>query len=123
MVAEWAAADVALAYQPSDDHHYHQLRAAGLAVSCLQARDGSVRAGLHRLRSRGAAAAVTPAEVREMVVNLSAGRYDPEAWHETEDAIHQAVLEAIAEGRCADPAAAAREALATRDIQFPRWCA
>jgi hypothetical protein len=39
-----------------------------------------------------------------------------------EDGLRHAVLEAIANG-VPDPAALAREALLTEDLDFARWCA
>jgi hypothetical protein len=48
---------------------------------------------------------------------------DDEAAHTEEDDLHMDVLKAIADGNCADPSAIAREALATGEIKFNRWCA
>lgn len=48
---------------------------------------------------------------------------DPEAQHSMQDNLHCDVLEAIASGECADPAALAKAALETLSIKFPRWCA
>jgi hypothetical protein len=66
---------------------------------------------------------MTIEEVRKRLEEIRAvARYDGEA-HEKEDGIFVAVLEAIANGTCADPTACAREALKSRDIKFSRWSA
>lgn len=66
---------------------------------------------------------MTPEDVRKEVAQIKYRAGDDEAAHSMEDKLHQDVLLAIAEGRCADPAACAREALATRSIEFSRWYA
>ena len=48
---------------------------------------------------------------------------DDEVAHRREDWLHQEVLKAIADGKCADPAACAAAALTTLDIDFERWYA
>lgn len=63
------------------------------------------------------------ARVHELGVLVGRYRPDHEDLHGREDAIHRDVLLAIAEGRCADPAACAREALRTTHLLFDRWCA
>lgn len=50
-------------------------------------------------------------------------RDDPEAAHDAEDRLHQEVLKAIANGYCENPASCAQQALMTKVIDFPRWCA
>ena len=47
---------------------------------------------------------------------------DCEAAHSHEDRLWEAVLRAIADGRCRDPQACAREALQTLRFGFPRHC-
>ncbi len=66
---------------------------------------------------------MTVDEVKKRVAYIEACKRDNEAAHSAEDEIHQDVLRAIAEGRCADPAACAAEALKSLDISFARWCA
>jgi hypothetical protein len=46
---------------------------------------------------------------------------DDEAAHAAEDALHQSVLKAIADGAKA-PADLAKAALKTKNIKFSRWC-
>lgn len=48
---------------------------------------------------------------------------DDERAHGAEDELHVAVLKAIAEDVCVDPAACAAAALKTAEIDFERWCA
>ena len=68
---------------------------------------------------------ITVGDVRKVVatVRAQAEAGDNEAAHAIEDGLHQSVLRAIAEGRCADPAACAAAALETRRIEFARWYA
>lgn len=66
---------------------------------------------------------MTPEEIAVKVGYIRDIAGDDEAAHGREDALHQEVLQAIAEGRCADPAACARAALETTNIEFARWCA
>ena len=61
-------------------------------------------------------------QVRNRVRHIDNIRHDDEAAHIKEDDLHQDVLQAIADG-AADPAALAREALKTKDLDFARWCA
>lgn len=61
--------------------------------------------------------------VKEKISEIKKVRRDPEAAHCLEDSLHEDVLEAIAAGSCDDPVGCAKEALMTRDISFPRWCA
>ena len=65
---------------------------------------------------------MTVEEVRRIVAQIADLDCDAESAHGAEDDLHEAVLQAIADG--ADNAAElAREALETRKIEFPRWCA
>lgn len=66
---------------------------------------------------------MTVDEVRERVAKIAAIGGDDELAHGEEDLLHEEVLRAIADGRCPDPAGAAREALKTLDLDFERWCA
>ena len=66
---------------------------------------------------------MNPAEVRDLVEKIRAERGDPEAAHGMEDALHQSVLAAIADGTCDQPQECARIAMTTRDIDFSRWYA
>lgn len=66
---------------------------------------------------------VTVALVREHVGKIAAIAGDDETAHAKEDELHQALLMAIADGACDDPAACAAEALKTKQIDFERWCA
>lgn len=65
---------------------------------------------------------MTVDEVRDEVASIRRIARDDEAAHASEDALHQNVLDAIANG-ADNPAELAREALATQDIKFARWCA
>jgi len=48
---------------------------------------------------------------------------DDEAAHAAEDALYEALLSSIANGRAEDPVAMAAAALETKNIKFCRWCA
>lgn len=65
---------------------------------------------------------LTPADVRKRVKAIAAMRHDDEGAHAAEDELHRDVLAAIAAG-AAKPEVLAREAMATRNIDFARWCA
>lgn len=65
---------------------------------------------------------LTAAAVRKRVASIDIIKDDDEGAHGNEDALWEEVLEAIAEG-ASNPKALAREALATRAIDFARWCA
>jgi hypothetical protein len=66
---------------------------------------------------------LTLQEVIDEVKNIAAiGRRDEEVAHRDEDKLHVLVLQAIADG-IENPAGFAREALKTRDLDFPRHCA
>lgn len=58
----------------------------------------------------------------EIIENLSKTP-DPEAAHSVEDDLYERVLRHIAEEGAGNPAAIAKEALRTKDFNFPRWCA
>ena len=62
-------------------------------------------------------------EVKARVAEIAGMIRDDEMAHSNEDDLHQAVLHAISVGECDDPAACAREALKTLDLDFERWCA
>jgi len=64
---------------------------------------------------------MTPETIQQAVDYIRAMQRDPEAAHLYENALHQAVLDAIAFGRVDDPAECARVALTTADIKFTRW--
>lgn len=66
---------------------------------------------------------LTPEEVRRRVEELAADYGDAETAHMEEDEIRRDVLEAIRDGRTTDPAGVAREALRTKEIDFPRYYA
>ena len=66
---------------------------------------------------------MTDAIVAERVEKIRAMACDDETAHSAEDTLHQDVLSAIAEGRCANPQSCARAALKTLEINFARWCA
>lgn len=76
---------------------------------------------------------MTPREIAMRVrdigaYNCSGGNYGtPECWdyeaaHADEDRLWRDVLRAIAEGWCEDPAACARAALESQDLEFKRAC-
>jgi hypothetical protein len=67
--------------------------------------------------------AMTPEDVQQYVERIRENALDDEAAHGMEDALWADVLEAIASGAAEEPAALARAALATLDIEFARWCA
>lgn len=64
-------------------------------------------------------------DVEEMVVHLEDIKSDDEGAHAFEDDIWEAVLKAIAEGRVApdDVEKVCAAALATKKVEFHRWCA
>lgn len=62
-------------------------------------------------------------DVREAVEHIRNIAGDDESAHAAEDALHESVLDAIANGMAEDPKAMAAAALTTRDIEFARWCA
>lgn len=62
--------------------------------------------------------------IRSFIADLAEMAGDAESAHSAEDQLHQGVLAIIANGEHDDSAAAlAREALKSRDLDFPRWCA
>lgn len=63
------------------------------------------------------------ARVHAIALIAKDGDGDDEAAHGMEDTLHQSVLAAIRDGKCADPAACAAEALKTTSLTFERWCA
>jgi hypothetical protein len=62
-------------------------------------------------------------DVRAAVEVIRAEANDDESAHGTEDELHEAVLQAIADGSCPDPKAWASAALESTKIRFSRWCA
>ena len=48
--------------------------------------------------------------------------WDDESAHVSEDALHEAVLQSIADGTAEDPKAMAALALQTTHLDFSRWC-
>lgn len=66
---------------------------------------------------------MNPADVRARVAHIEAMRGDDEQAHSEEDALYREVLHAIGSGKATYPAACARIALLTEDIDFARWCA
>lgn len=91
---------------------------------------GRTLSGLVRLLLRewlGKTAEATPevtvSTVRASVASVDEVKSDYAMAHSLESDLHLEVLRAIAEGRCAEPAAVAKEALATRAIEFARHCA
>lgn len=66
---------------------------------------------------------MTLAEVKNRLEAIAATAGDAEVAHGIEDRLHQDVLEAIARGNTALPGALAREALRSREIEFPRYAA
>ena len=74
------------------------------------------------------AARTTVAEVQAALDRIRALEDGPFGWddesaHASEDALHEAVLQSIADGTAEDPAAMAALALKTTELQFSRWCA
>lgn len=66
---------------------------------------------------------MTIKDVQEAVVFLEAISGDDEAAHSDEDALHRAVLAAIADGTAENPQEMARLAVETAHINFERWMA
>jgi len=66
---------------------------------------------------------MTPEHVKARVEEIERESMDSESAHCMEDTLHQDVLRAIGEGAATDPAACAREALKTSEIEFARWYA
>lgn len=66
---------------------------------------------------------MTVEQVRERVAEIEASVGDDETAHGMEDRLYLDLLRAIAEGRCADPAACAAEAIKADELDFARWCA
>ncbi len=66
---------------------------------------------------------ITLQNVQAQVAHVASIAHDDEAAHAAEDALHQLVLHAIANGECPQPQECAREALKTRQIEFARHCA
>lgn len=62
-------------------------------------------------------------EIKDRVGRVKARSRDAEAAHFLEDQLRNDLLQAIAQGRVSDPAAAAQIALETNGFSFPRWCA
>lgn len=61
-------------------------------------------------------------QVKDLVEYINTIAYDDERAHSMEDALHQDVLKAIAEG-ATNGIELATEALKTKEIEFNRWCA
>jgi hypothetical protein len=66
---------------------------------------------------------LTAKDVRKRVAHIKKIMGDDESAHSEEDGLYGEVLAAIAGGTCEDPAACAREAIKTADLNFNRWCA
>jgi len=66
---------------------------------------------------------MTVKDVYKTIGAIEAKREDDETAHILEDALHQAVLRAIADGECDHPNLVAAAALQTNSISFSRWCA
>lgn len=66
---------------------------------------------------------VEDVQARMAMVRRYAEVEDHEGAHATEDEIHILVLVAIATDRCTNPAAVARAAVASKNIDFRRDCA
>jgi hypothetical protein len=64
---------------------------------------------------------MTPDWIKGRVRDIEAMSGDDEAAHSKEDSLWEAVLQAIANGETADPAACAKAALETKSIRFERW--
>lgn len=65
---------------------------------------------------------MTPDEVIKRVAEIAACCDDPEGAHGMEDDLYEDILRGIVAGD-ADVASIAKEALKTKEIDFPRWCA
>jgi hypothetical protein len=65
---------------------------------------------------------VTVKEITERLESIRAAAEDPESAHCAEDQLHFDVLTAIATG-AENPRALASEAVKSKDVDFPRWCA
>ncbi len=66
---------------------------------------------------------MTISDVKAAVEAVREVRSDWETAHWMEDDLHRKVLRAIADDTCEDARICAAEALKTKDIEFPRYCA
>ena len=66
---------------------------------------------------------MTPEAIEARVEAIRAESGDDESAHASEDALHQDVLQAIADGNAEDPKLCAFVALTTSEIEFSRWFA
>ena len=68
---------------------------------------------------------MTSEEVAKLVAEVEEAVKDgdDEVAHSREDDLHKAVLIAISNGMCDDPAACAAAAVKTVEMCFARWCA
>jgi hypothetical protein len=65
---------------------------------------------------------MTVDEVRKCVEEIcTASETDSEEAHELEDSLYLAVLTAIAEGKCEDPVAIAKEAITSQDAFYEKF--
>lgn len=62
-------------------------------------------------------------DVKEMVeLTIKNAKSDPELAHSNEDSLYWSVLDAVANGN-PNAVEMAKEALKTKTVDFPRWCA
>ncbi len=66
---------------------------------------------------------MTQDEIQHSLTEIRDLAGDDENAHSAEDRLHEAVLQAIADGTCENPQVAASLALTSRQIKFARWCA
>ena len=66
---------------------------------------------------------ITRVDVRKRVSEIAKEIDDPEKAHSMEDDLWELVLKTLAIGNTDDPKGICSEALKTKRIDFPRWCA
>ena len=66
---------------------------------------------------------ITRLDVRKKVGEIAESLDDPEKAHSLEDDLYELVIKAIAQGNTDDIHGLCLEALNTKKIDFPRWCA
>jgi len=66
---------------------------------------------------------MTVKDIESRIEQIKACGRDYEAAHAAEDRLYVELLGAIAEGKCRNPKACAKAALATQKMDFPRYCA
>lgn len=66
---------------------------------------------------------MTPDDVKQKVETIRASSDDAESAHSMEDELYENILTAIRDGTIVDAVKCCEEALKTKELKFPRWCA